>query len=164
MKYHVTIEGREFVVFTERDRASSAAEEVQLEHGSRSGMAVFLHHGRRFRLVPQSATRDGLRVLYFDGKLLEARVESDRDRLRARRQPARGGGPATLTSAIPGVIRQVLLGPGDPVAPGTAILTLEAMKMENEIRAGIHGRVKVLHVRVGQIVNAGEPLATLEEV
>jgi biotin carboxyl carrier protein len=68
----------------------------------------------------------------------------------------------TLSSAIPGVIRQVLHRPGDEVEAGDAVLTLEAMKMENEIRADIAGRVRAIHVAEGQVVNAGEPLAVIE--
>jgi biotin carboxyl carrier protein len=60
------------------------------------------------------------------------------------------------------VIRRILLKAGDPVEEGTPILTLEAMKMENDVRAETAGKVKTIFVQEGQVVNAGERLAEIE--
>ena len=63
---------------------------------------------------------------------------------------------------MPGIVREVRVAPGDPVAAGDALLILEAMKMENEIRAALDGVVKTVHVAGDQTVNKGDPLVTLE--
>jgi biotin carboxyl carrier protein len=97
------------------------------------------------------------------GRPFTARVESERDRLRSVARPeARGGSRITARSTLPGVIRRVLVQAGAAVEEGTPIVTLEAMKMENEIRAEAKGRLQVIHVREGQVVNAGDVLAEIE--
>ena len=115
-------------------------------------------------LFGASDTRPGapLRLL-AGGRPVEARIETERDRLRARTRPATvNGGRITVHSALPGVIRRILRRAGELVEGGAAILTLEAMKMENEVQAEAAGTVHAVLVREGQVVNAGEPLVELE--
>ena len=91
---------------------------------------------------------------------LEVSVRDERERLEdeifGARQESRG--PAELRAVMPGIVAKVLVKAGDRVAAGTALLTVEAMKMENEVRAEGDGVVRRVHVRPGQTVNAGEPL------
>ena len=70
----------------------------------------------------------------------------------------------SLIAHMPGLVKQVLVAVGDAVAKGDALLVLEAMKMEQLIRAPYAGRVVVLSVRPGQQVEAGLVLAVIEEV
>jgi acetyl-CoA/propionyl-CoA carboxylase biotin carboxyl carrier protein len=60
-------------------------------------------------------------------------------------------------------VKQVLVAVGDAVAKDDALLVLEAMKMEQLIRAPHAGRVVALSVRPGQQVEAGLVLAVIEE-
>ncbi|MCX6142425.1 MAG: hypothetical protein NTZ35_04325 [Ignavibacteriales bacterium] len=53
---------------------------------------------------------------------------------------------------------------GEEVIKGEGLLVLEAMKMENEIRANGKGRVKAIHVKVGMAVEKDQPLITIEEL
>lgn len=63
---------------------------------------------------------------------------------------------------MPGQVVRVLAKEGDPVGPDTVLLVIEAMKMENEIRAGRAGVVKSIPVSAGSSVNQGDILAVLE--
>jgi biotin carboxyl carrier protein len=63
---------------------------------------------------------------------------------------------------MPGIVREVRVAPGDTVAAGDALLILEAMKMENEIRAALDGVVKTVHVTPDSTVSKGDSLVTLE--
>ncbi|HVR74137.1 MAG TPA: biotin/lipoyl-containing protein [Planctomycetota bacterium] len=91
------------------------------------------------------------------------RIETERDRLRARpRAAAPRGGVWTARSTLPGAIRRLLRSPGERVEDGDPLLTLEAMKMENEVRAEVSGILRTILVREGQIVNAGDRLAEIE--
>lgn len=75
-------------------------------------------------------------------------------------RPASGDG--RIKAPIPGQITRVLAAVGDEVALGEPLLVLEAMKMENEIRAPRAGRVKALNVSAGQRVTLHEVLAEIE--
>jgi biotin carboxyl carrier protein len=74
-----------------------------------------------------------------------------------------GGAPAavTLRAPIPGKLVKVLVKAGDPVKAGQTLLVLEAMKMENELRAPRAGVVSLLHVAEGTAVETGQDLVTL---
>jgi biotin carboxyl carrier protein len=67
-----------------------------------------------------------------------------------------------ILSMMPGIVREVRVSVGDEVEAGQALLILEAMKMENEIRAVLAGKVKSVHVEADRTVNKGDPLVTLE--
>jgi biotin carboxyl carrier protein len=69
-----------------------------------------------------------------------------------------GSGSQRLTAPMPGKIVRVLVNVGDPVEPRQSLAVIEAMKMENELRAMRKGRVTEVHAREGQSVDAGELL------
>lgn len=71
-------------------------------------------------------------------------------------------GEQKLTASMPGKVVRLLTKPGDTVAAGQGVVVIEAMKMQNEVRAPKDGIVKTLLVREGANVNAGEVLAILE--
>ncbi|HEX7704038.1 MAG TPA: biotin/lipoyl-containing protein, partial [Kofleriaceae bacterium] len=67
-----------------------------------------------------------------------------------------------LRAPIAGKVVKVLVAVGDNVAPGTAVIVLEAMKMENELVSERGGTVKVVHKQAGQAVDTGDTLVELE--
>ena len=67
----------------------------------------------------------------------------------------------SVNSPMPGVINQVNVQVGDQVKAGDVLFILEAMKMENPIKADIDGIVKEVRVAKGQAVNSGDPLAII---
>lgn len=75
-------------------------------------------------------------------------------------RPATGDG--RVKAPIPGQITRLCIEVGDEVEQGEPLLVLEAMKMENEIRAPVSGRVRVLNVSPGQRVALHEVLAEIE--
>jgi biotin carboxyl carrier protein len=70
-------------------------------------------------------------------------------------------GPARLTAPMPGRVVRVLSAVGTDVAAGQGVIVIEAMKMENEIRAPRAGRVQEVVVQDGQAVEAGALLAVV---
>jgi biotin carboxyl carrier protein len=72
-----------------------------------------------------------------------------------------GHGIAAMASPMPGKVVRVLVAEGEAVEAGQGILVVEAMKMQNEIKAPRSGIVVSLAVREGATVAAGEPLATI---
>ena len=67
-----------------------------------------------------------------------------------------------LRSMMPGKVVQLLVAEGDVVEKDQGIISIEAMKMENEIRAVAEGVVKTVHVTTGQAVESGELLVELD--
>jgi biotin carboxyl carrier protein len=80
----------------------------------------------------------------------------------ARAGATEGEGPALLRSPMPGKVVKVLCKPGDVVKAGAGLVVVEAMKMENELRAPRHATVQKVLVQEGQTVESGEELAQLE--
>ena len=75
---------------------------------------------------------------------------------------ASGSGPQRLIAPMPGKVVRVLVKAGDPVTARQAIVVVEAMKMENELRAGRDGTVAEVHVREGMSVDAGALLLVIQ--
>ncbi|MGH9385271.1 MAG: biotin/lipoyl-containing protein [Vicinamibacterales bacterium] len=71
-------------------------------------------------------------------------------------------GPQRLTAPMPGKIVRVLVKPGDEVAGRQGLVVIEAMKMENELRASRPGRVREVAVSQGQSVDAGSVLVIVD--
>jgi pyruvate carboxylase subunit B len=67
-----------------------------------------------------------------------------------------------VTTAMPGNIVDVLVGTGQKVAAGQAVLVIEAMKMENEIQASISGTVINLFVIKGDAVTPDQVLLEIQ--
>jgi biotin carboxyl carrier protein len=88
-------------------------------------------------------------------------VELARATRGARAEPRRLTGPARVTAPMPGRIVRVLAEPGTDVVTGQGLVVVEAMKMENEIKAPRAGRIHEIAVREGQAVEAGSLLVLL---
>jgi biotin carboxyl carrier protein len=71
-------------------------------------------------------------------------------------------GEGAVTAIMPGKIIRVLVTEGDTVAEGQVICILEAMKMENELKAPKAGVVQAMHAQPGQDVEMGAVLAEIE--
>lgn len=74
-------------------------------------------------------------------------------------ETAHGAGPQRIVAPMPGKIVKVLVNKGDPVQARQPLVVIEAMKMENELRAAGAGAVAELHVQEGQSVDAGTLVA-----
>ncbi len=75
---------------------------------------------------------------------------------------AGAGARASIAAAMPGKIVRVLVSVGDEVVAGKGVLVIEAMKMQNELKAPRDGRVTAIEVKENDSVTAGTPLATIE--
>ncbi len=79
----------------------------------------------------------------------------------ARRPAAGAAAPAALRSPMPGRVVKILVKAGDRVAVGQAVVVVEAMKMENELRATRAGTVQALRCEEGSAVEAGQDLVVI---
>lgn len=76
--------------------------------------------------------------------------------------PSPPGAGGSVMAPMPGVILKLNVKPGDAVKQGDVLMTLEAMKMENDISSPRDGKITAVHVSVSASVNAGDPLIDLE--
>ena len=111
-----------------------------------------------------------VRVL-VDGESFEVDVGQKLDLDSKQAQPAQqpqevpSFSPAPVKvfySPMPGVIVSVAVAEGDQVITGDQICILEAMKMQQSLRADWTGMVKKVHVTPGQQIREGDPIAELE--
>ena len=86
----------------------------------------------------------------------------DARRRRVEREASSGDGIVRITAPIPGRVVKILAPAGEEVARGDGIIVVEAMKMENELKAPRDGRVASIEVQEGQGVEGGALLATIE--
>ena len=73
-----------------------------------------------------------------------------------------GSGPQRLVAPMPGKVVRVLVKAGDLVTARQPVVVVEAMKMENELRASRDGTVAEIHVREGISVDAGALLLVIQ--
>ena len=69
---------------------------------------------------------------------------------------------ANVNTSMPGRIVKVLMNEGDEVAEGQAVLILEAMKMQNEIKSPQQGRLSKIYPKAGDSVETGALLFTID--
>jgi len=104
--------------------------------------------------------------VYLRAGVVQARVSGapgQKSRRAAGGLAAAGGvGPQRVVAPMPGKIVRVLVAPGDHVAARQGLVVVEAMKMENELRAPRAGRVKDVHVAEGALVESGRLLVVVE--
>jgi biotin carboxyl carrier protein len=88
---------------------------------------------------------------------------TDPKRLRSAQSGAQHDkGTARVVALMPGKVVRVLVEEGSEVEAGAGILVVEAMKMQNEMKAPKSGQVVSIHAQAGSTVNAGDVLAVIE--
>jgi biotin carboxyl carrier protein len=106
------------------------------------------------------------REVVIDGWRIEVTVEPEaraalRDRARRDRTSAGSSGPTKVHAIIPGVVVEVSVAPGDAVTAGQHLLVIEAMKMQNELKAPRNGTILQVAVGAGSQVEVGDLLLEL---
>ena len=106
--------------------------------------------------------KDGKVAVLVGDEVHELEVLDER-RLRLRRASGKFSleGPQRVDSPMHGKVVRVLARQGDRVLEGQALVVVEAMKMENELKSPKAGVVAELHAQEGQAVEAGAKLAVV---
>jgi biotin carboxyl carrier protein len=122
-----------------------------------SGVAPGPQVSHQVTLAPPVA---GQVLATVDGIPLTLTVEG-----RGRWRPSRDGGAEgrrAVRAPMPGRVVRVLVKPGDTVAARQPLVVVEAMKMENELRATAPGTIAEVHAREGMPVDAGAVLVVVQ--
>ena len=141
-----------------RFRLHGAAERTADVAVAGPGLYSILLEGRSYDVQVERTPRH--LIVVIEGHRFEIEVHDPR---RWSRQSAGGRADEleTIAAPMPGKVVRVLAAAGDPVEPGQGILVVEAMKMQNEMKATRSGRVISVTVKEGATVVAGEVLATI---
>ena len=164
MKYFVEIAGRTIEVDLHAGGARVDGRDVSAELRELAGTRVrhLLVDGRSRTLVAASVEA-GIWELQVEGA--RHRVEVVDERTRAIRamtgQTAAATGPKPIKAPMPGLITRVEVAAGDTVRAGQGVVVIEAMKMENELRADADGIVEQVMVAPGQAVEKGAVLVKI---
>ncbi|HEY8818777.1 MAG TPA: biotin/lipoyl-containing protein [Candidatus Limnocylindrales bacterium] len=126
--------------------------------------------GERPLVLPSDATpsvrgRIPLEVVVagwrFDLEVEDATIAEIRERATAGHEAAVHRGPTEVRAIIPGRVVAVAVVAGEAVMTGQRLLAVEAMKMENELRAPRDGTIERVVVAVGETVELGDPLVVI---
>jgi acetyl-CoA/propionyl-CoA carboxylase biotin carboxyl carrier protein len=135
---------------------------VELSHETTT-VAASPDGGRRLRERVVQAELEGRR---YELKLLVPEPpHAELARRRGERGRAGGGHGAAkeaVVSPMQGTVLAVEVAEGDEVVPGQVLCVVEAMKMENEIKAHRAGRVAELSVEAGQAVKTGQIICVVQ--
>jgi acetyl/propionyl-CoA carboxylase alpha subunit len=155
--YQVIVDGRPLVVdaapigsdawsLIVRDDQSAARRTVEAVVVQNGGGAVDVHI-------------DGYRIPVVLTNGMRGRARSPAASMAAHKSST---GPQRITAPMPGKVVRVLVSPGDAVKARQGLVVVEAMKMENELRASRDAHVRDVFVSEGQSVEAGTVLVALE--
>ena len=169
MKYIVQVNSERKAVALGADGVSyEHATSLQAELSDIDGSPVrMLKIGTRvYRVVVQRRQGRGRYTLWVDGYRFEAEALDERTRAIRDLSAASVGpvGPAPVRAPMPGLIVRVNVKVGDTVQAGQGIVVMEAMKMENELRATAAGIVRSVEVSPGTAVEKGALLVALDAV
>lgn len=135
---------------------------VELER-LRNGNLYALAVGDR-RITLWMAKRNGRVAIQWEGRLYELEIEPAHIRALRRHLKRRVAGRSSkeeVTSIMPGVVVKVEVAEGQGVKAGDGLVVIDAMKMENEIRAPCGGIVEKLMVEAGREVGHGQLLCII---
>jgi propionyl-CoA carboxylase alpha chain len=166
MRYYVTIHGRTFEVELAPHGATVDGRLVDAELIAVPGTPVrhLLVDGASHTIVARAQEPRGTWDLYLDAIRTTAHVVDERTRAIRAMTGKRAGptGPRPVRAPMPGLIVRLEVEPGQQVQPGQGIAIIEAMKMENELKAEAAGVVSRIHVSPGQAVEKGAVLVEFE--
>lgn len=163
MKYYATFGGETFEL--ERSDAGGTIDGRDLPFTlvSLGADEAHVRLGTRGFHVHARPIEGGWRVR-IAGRELDVKIEDARTRhIRELTGAGAGAQSRDLRAPMPGLVVKVLVEPGQAVEPGDGLVVVEAMKMENELRAEAGGTVAAVEVTTGQTVDRDEVLVRFEE-
>ena len=169
MRYFTKLQGQKEAVPVDIEPLGDNRYKLTLQGATHIVDALTLPHGAVTMLVDghsygvefdESGEEVGVLVR---GQVTRVDVADERRlRLRAGTAGFSAEGKQVINAPMPGKVVKVLVKLGDEVAAGQGVAVIEAMKMENEMRAGRAGKIAAIHVAEGQTLEAQAQVLTIE--
>jgi len=163
LKLYIEIAGKVRAVdYTPGESTIMLDDEVMKVHAQwlRPGVLSLIVDGRAWRVVLDENANEP--AVYIGSERIVYGVDDPRS-LKARRARAAGtDGPRTIKASMPGRVVRILAEKDQQVEAHQGVVVIEAMKMQNELKAPKSGRVTELRVAPGDTVAAGDVLAVIE--
>lgn len=161
-RYHLRRDGDRIVARRLEEGADNGGGEETVIDWRRPQRGIYslLIEDRSFEVFVEPS--DGHLAVHLRSRSYQVRAHDVRRHRQAVDADAASDGTIRITAPIPGRVARVLVAPGQQVARGDGIVVVEAMKMENELRAPRDGVIGDVAVEEGQGVDGGALLATIE--
>ena len=144
-RYKVTIDGQEHLV---------DAHQVQ------SSVWSVLYGADSFEVDVQGREED--HEVLISGDCYKFSLMNEQRKALLRTAGKGGAGKAMVTSPMPGKVVKILVAAGEEVTADQGVIVVEAMKMENELKSAVTGKVKEIFVKEGEVVESGAKLLFVE--
>jgi biotin carboxyl carrier protein len=150
---------------------------IRLDWSQRDETCRFRVESEEERAAEIREVEPGIYSILTAGRSFEARIDADRvsigghafavevldpRRWDRRKDAGQMEGHQNIVATMPGKVVRVLVSEGDQVEAGKGVVVVEAMKMQNELKAPRAGRVVTIAAAAGATVNAGDILASIE--
>ena len=169
MKYRVRHQGREFAVEVDGEPPRYAlridGRPVMVDAstlGDRSLLSVLFDHQSYLAHVVPLPGAPGHFEVSIAGKHARFHVLDELAAMAQQMHAPAAAGRIVVQSPMPGLVVDVRVRPGDAVQPGTPLVVVEAMKMQNELTSEVLGTVREVHAQVNQAVDSGAALVVIE--
>jgi len=165
MRYFVTIAGREVEVDLTGATPVVDGTPVEAQLSTLPGTRTrhLLAGGRSYQFAVQAGDRKGRWILATGAERFTADAVDERTRaIREMTGTVDDVADKTIVAPMPGLVLKIEVAVGDAVRAGQGVVVVEAMKMENELKAPADGVVASIAVQPGQTVDKGATLITLE--
>jgi biotin carboxyl carrier protein len=168
MAYIANIDDKKFVVDVEKQKrgfkvsldGKSVGAEI-VDQGNIRGFPA--HLCMVVENTPYDIVVENENAITVNGESFRVRVEDEKlQKLGQLRREVAHAGEMDITVPMPGLVVNVEVKEGDKVTAHQGLVVVEAMKMQNEIKAPKDGVVKKVNVKNGMTVNGGDTLLVIE--
>lgn len=144
--------------FAEIDGRTYEFDALEPEPGQ---FSIRLADGRKIE-ARVSLDAEGRSLVWIDGRSIEVELIDPKKLRGAGGSVAETAGIADIKTAMPGKVVRLIVSVGDAVEKGDGVIVVEAMKMQNEIKAPKNGTVTSIRVAEGDTVDPGRILLSIE--
>lgn len=167
MKLNLTIDSQLSSIDLTREGSRVVAEvggrRYDLTIGETSDEGFIITHGTRtFRCHALAKKEDSTCEVIVRHQSFQVAIDNPKRLARGGASGANASGQIVIKAQMPGRVVRVLIEQGAQVEANETVLVVEAMKMQNEMKAPRAGTVKEIKIAEGATVNAGDVLAIIE--